>query len=216
MARSGIPGLDEALAQESRERNLAYLSEGFSICGVSVPQITPITLCKLIESRSPFIYGTEPTREHCGQFVYLVRNLAPQSDFEKKQAIAKIHADFGKHSLAEIVTEIFEFVDITLRDQGGSSKGSTPIASNLAWWEYRFSGKPWQWKRNETLNTPLRILFQQLRCQEKEHGEAVVNNLSHKVKGDFLKEMQRHIDEGGITHEQIADLQNLKFPKKDA
>jgi len=28
--------------------------------------------------------------------------------------------------------------------------------------------------------------------------------------------MQRHIDEGSITTQQISDLQNLKFPKKDA
>ena len=216
MSRNGIPGLSEALAQEAHERNLAYISEGFSICSVSVPQITPITLCKLIEARSPFIYGTEATREHCAQFAYLVRNLVPQSDFEKTKAIGDIHLEFGVSALSEIIADIYEFIDITLRDQGSSSNSSSPVASNLAWWEYRFAGKPWKWSRKKTLNTPLRILFQQLRCQEKEHGESVVNNLSHKVKSDFLKEMQRHIDEGSITTQQISDLQNLKFPKKDA
>lgn len=233
MPQHVVEGYGAAVSKERHDRNLAYLEVPYKLLGFSIRDITPLLLCKLLEANSPFVagYGAEFTKAHVAQFIFIlsppyqrwglkawlhyiwcfIRSKSITGQELNAEAIKKIHLGLGLFTVAQCKEEIETFLDKTFLDQptGGASKS---IASFLAWLEYYFVGEPWRWDRSRTLNTPNRILYQQQRCHDKANGEAVANRLSDKVKADWLKEIQKGLDEGKIKVEDLAAF-NQRTPK---
>lgn len=208
---NGIPGFEQALERERSERNLAYLNPVEIVCGHRVRQVTPLLLCKLLEARSPFMCGGSYGYPHVVQFLCILgeSQLTTETAFLEEQR--RLFAALVSIPLHECEKQISEFLGVTFRDQPSGKKDGAPIASSVAWLEYRMTGEPWKWTREQTLNTPLRIIYQQIRCWQKEQGESVVNNLSHKAKAEWLKQLQAAIDSGEITPENVAAFQEQQF-----
>jgi len=214
VAKNGIPGYEEALSQERRERNLAYLNLPFEICGIIVRQITPFDYCALVESRSPFVVGGKLTRVKSAHFIFLLSDEFKGKG--KEDSIKIILERLCVFSDDKVFSEISDLVEITFRDAGTGQAKSAPVASSAAWLEYRMGGEPWRWDRERTLKTPLRIIYQQIRCDDKVKGEIVKNELSHKAQGDWLKALNEGIQDGSITPEMLAKFQEAQAKRKDA
>lgn len=185
MATNAVPGFDEACAQERRERNQAYLDLPSEVCGVFIRQMTPMDLIKLTFAGNPYLVGGgEISYPVCAQLIFHLAVVAITID-EALSAVAQ-------STLQECDEQITEYLDVTFRDQSSSGgvAPSAPVACLAAWLEYRMAAKPWKWSRKRTLSTPLRVIFQQIRCWLSEKGEQVTNKLSGKQTGDFLDAVQ--------------------------
>lgn len=102
------------------------------------------------------------------------------------------------------MAEIQEFVNLTFMDAPAGGKEEKPIASNIAWLVYRFRHDPWRMSELETSNTPLRKLYQELRCFERENDKNPANKSDIK-KSDWLGEVNLALKEGRITQKQLDD-----------
>lgn len=211
MQRNSIPGFGEALSQEQKERNLPYLSRFFEkeVAGHQVPNLTPLLYTLLVERGSPFVVGGTVELGHIAEFVYVVKGLEIEDQIERKKIIFEIGEIVGKTGFDQSCSQIDFYLDVTFRDSGDGKSSGSPIASSCAWMEYRFASDPWRWDRERTLNMPLRILYQQLRCQDKEQGGTVVNKLSREVYAAFLKNIQKGLRDGSITQEDLNKINEI-------
>ena len=201
---NGIPGFDLALSQERSERNLAYLSRTETVLGEQVLQITPLLLCSLVEKRSPFLVGGVVNYPQVAQFLCA---LSPLDDASSPTNIRRLYESIAHFPLTKCEAEVEEFLAVTFRDQPkGSGPDCAPVASSAAALEYRMK-VTFGWDRELTLNTPLRIIYQQLRLWQQEQGQIVINALSQRTKADWQKTLQAALDSGQITAEQISEFQ---------
>jgi hypothetical protein len=211
--RNGIPGLDDALEQERHERDLPYISRFYekSIAGESVLNVTPLSFVKLVESRNPFLCGGEIAWGHVAQFVYILNDTVIEDRNDRQRHIRAISTRICEHELIDAIASADEFFDVTFRDSPKGAAGSSPVASSCAWYEYRFANAPWNWDRDRTLNMPLRILYQQLRCQEKDNGNHPLNVLSAKAKEDWNKQIREGLKDGSITPKMLEKITAMNF-----
>jgi len=202
---NGIPGFERALSQERSERNLAYLSRTEKVLGEPVLQITPLLLCSLVEIRSPFLVGGGLNYPQVAQFLCA---LSPLNDASSPSNIRRLYESIARFPLQQCESEIEAFLAVTFRDQPrGSGPDGAPVASSAAALEYRMK-VTFGWDRELTLNTSLRIIYQQLRLWQQEQGQIVINTLSQRTKADWQKTLQAALDSGQITVEQIAEFQS--------
>lgn len=192
---NAINGFDEACAQERHERNSAYLDLPAGVCGVVIRQMTPMDLARLTVAKNPYLTGSGAiSHPVAAQFVF---HLAA-SPITIESALACVAA----FEIDELDNQIAQYLDVTFRDQassGGMAPGA-PVASLVAWLEYRMAGTPWGWNRDRTMGTPLRVIWQQIRCWLSEKGEPVINQLSGKKTGKFLRDLEEeHKGDSSIT-----------------
>lgn len=200
---SAIHGFEEAVALESFERNTAYLELSSVVCGVSIRQMTPMDVARLGHARNPFISGGVVTYAAIAQFLFLLRSEVESTDSKARNRIASILKQVTKFDLDAAHSEVSEYIEITYRDSPSGTPDSAPVATSTAWLEYRMAGAPWGWKREETMRTSLRIIFQQIRCKMRADGETVVNKLSGTKKDEFLCEVDRRFKEGTLTQSDL-------------
>ena len=196
---SPIPGYDAALAFERKARNVVYLGVGEEVCGLRVQDMTPRHLAILTEADNPFVFGGPIDYPQAAQFIGA---LQPEKGRNMESVLRHL---FGM-DIEEIAKEIFAFVDLTFLDAPTGGSDSAPIASGLAWMEYRMACEPFRWDCERTLSTPLRRIYQLLRCIDRVNGEVVVNSMSHKCSGDWLATINEGLKNSTITPEMIAEL----------
>lgn len=196
-----VPGLDEAISREQRERHEAYLDLPYSVCGVLLRQMTPLDYCALQYARSPFLVGGEITHPKAAHFTFWLRKNPLETIDDHLNSVAKLETE-------ECREEIEEYLTVTFRDETSSVSKSVPIAPSIAWYEYRMSGEPFRWSSEKTINTPIRRLNMLVRCWQKEHGETVINPHSHGVISRYRDDLQAKLKSGEMTPEQIVALSN--------
>lgn len=145
--------------------------------------------------RTPFIGGGEVTPAGIGAFLWACHRYyeLPKKNWlgrivnkkRDKFLLALADLDFG-----EIEYKIDEFLDETFFDapQGGG-KGETPYVCGIAWMEYRMACDPFRWSSDRTLDTPLRRIYQLLRCDDIRHGAVLFNRYSDGVKDEFMRDL---------------------------
>lgn len=201
---NAVPGLDAACAQERRERNQAYLDIPSTVCGVSVRQMTPMDLIKLTYAGSPYLVGSgNISYPVAAQFIFHL-SVSALTIEESLSAVSNL-------TLQECDEQISEYVDLTFRDQSSSGgiAPSAPIACLAAWLEYRMGAEPWKWDREKTLSTPIRIIFQQIRCWLSEKGENVANKLSGACTGAFLDNLNSQLQSGEVTKDDVSKINEI-------
>lgn len=211
MQKNSIPGFEEALKQERKERNLPYVSRFFEkeVGGNQILNLTPTLCALLVERGSPFIVGGNVNLSHIVEFIYISKGLDIPIETDRKKAIRDIGLLVGEVGFENSCSQIDFYLDVTFRDSPDGKSAGAPIASSCAWMEYRFASDPWRWDRDRTLNMPLRILYQQLRCQEKEQGGIVVNKLSREAWASFLKMIQQGLKDGTVTQEDLDKINQI-------
>lgn len=158
-------------------------------------------LIKLTYAENPYLVGGgEISYPVCAQFIFFL-SVDPISIDDALSAVAAF-------TLQECDEQITEYLDVTFRDQSSSGgiAPSAPIACLAAWLEYRMGAEPWKWDRERTLSTPLRIIFQQIRCWLSEKGETVVNKLSGAKTGDFLDAVQEESQSDPSITKKINEI----------
>lgn len=195
MPRVHIPGLPEAFEKERRLREEVYLDQPHFVCGIPLNQITPRIFARLLFIRTPFIGGGEVTPGEIGQFLWACHRdyELPRKRFwggsnRKRNAFLK---SLGRgHDWEELEEEIEMFLDLTFFDAPqGSRSDSTPYACGIASMEYRMLLEPFRWDAEKTLSTPLRRLYQLMRCHGSANGEVLFNRYSDEVKDLALRSM---------------------------
>jgi hypothetical protein len=185
--RIQVPGYSEALAKEQQLREEAYLGNPSAVAGVRCYQITPRLLNLLVVLNSPCVMGGTITPNDAARFLWTLA-----SDFPKTPKMGRWFANHYPSHLAKmgwdwefVFDSITEFLEATFLDSPNGAR-STPYVCSTAWIEVRMH-KFLGWDSDRTLNTPLRRIYQLLRCEAIMDGDrTLVNRLSDKANDDWL------------------------------
>ena len=189
-----IPGYDEAIAVERKRREEPYLSSVIRICGIPIKQVTPRLLSVLTNIETPYLGIGEVTSEHTLHFLWAMAVENPmrrekatwfRKTAQQKFIIRNQSIDFDK---AE--AEIWEFLEATFMD-APRGKAAVPYASSIAWMEYSMSSKPFCWDYDtKTADIPIRRIYQLIRCRALDAKAVLDNQISDKVKAEWLAEIR--------------------------
>ncbi len=193
--RVQIDGLPEALADERRLREEIYLDGCHWLCGIPLRQITPFLLARLFYVRTPFIGGGEVDRAAIGQFLWALHRdyCSPKWSWRGRNAQrnAFLRSLRKADRWAELEDGIDAFLDATFLDAPyGGDVNQTPYVCSIAWIEYRMACEPFRWPSERTMHTPLRRLYQLMRCYALENGGILYNRKSDAVKDSWLRQNQ--------------------------
>lgn len=204
-----IQGYEDAVDREQLARNLVYLDQCETVCNEPIRNITPRSLALLNAMRTPFLTGGKITAATVSQFIWaLHRDYSPRS-LKAWWKRRQLRNRLAKLSLEFCMGEIQAFIDLTFMDAPTGGKEEKPIASNIAWLIYRFRHDPWRMSEQETSNTPLRKLYQELRCWERENDKTPANR-SDILKTDWLNDLNAWLAEDPIANQRILDAWNEK------
>lgn len=136
--------------------------------------------------RSPFIVGGIMSDGAIAQFLWALHDdfqygIKPAQVFTKRTSKSL----YGKFDEAE--HEIDSFLEATFLDAPHGGPEKTPYVSTIAWTIYSMSREPFYWDKERTLDTPLREIYQYMRCRALDKGASLVNKLSDKKMDDWLK-----------------------------
>lgn len=191
--RVPISGLSEAYDKERRLREEVYLGQPHYVCGIPLAQITPSIFARLLLIRTPFIGGGDVTPGAIGHFLWACHRdfSLPSKGFLgwwRHRQRDRFLASLKRLDFAELEAGIDEFLDATFLDmpQGGV-RDSTPYVCGVAWMEYRMALDPFRWDSARTLDTPLRRIYQLIRCHDAAQGQPLFNKFSDAVKDKFLR-----------------------------
>lgn len=188
MSKSCIPGYDDALKEERRIREEIFLDLPANICGFKIKQITPFLYARLCLMETPFLSDGEVTPREVTRFLW-----ALSEDFsistEDREAFQEKAIKLLEEKWDEAYAKIEKFLDDTFMDgpRGGGAE-SVPYVSGIAWMVFRMECDPHRWTRNRTLHTPMREIYQYMRCADIDRGR-VMYNRSDIIKSMWLDEL---------------------------
>lgn len=177
-----------AVREEARLREEAYLETPYFVCGVEISQITPRILTRLFAMETPFLGGSgvSASEAEIGRFLWA---CSPEFTLDKGARHVFLQSIISI-DWTQAYVEINEFVRVTFMDAPRGHKASIAYVSGVAWLEYMFLQKPFCWDWNtKTADTPVRRLYQLLRCDALTNGATVlVNPLSDAIKQEWVNE----------------------------
>lgn len=180
-----IPGLDEAIAEERRDRALAFIGQTEIICGVPVKQMTPIHWEWFRATNNPFVIGGEVTPEIAVHSLWLLAE-AFESTKEASDLFAVSHAYLLKDAVPFLLRkELDEYFDRMFLD-APYGKDGLPYYSCAAGLGHAMAQEPYRWDTDRTMKSSLPVIFQFLKARDKAAGEVVINRKSHAIRGAWL------------------------------
>lgn len=201
-----IAGYESEVEQEQLKRNLVYLDQFEIVCGEPIRNITPRLQAILNSIRSPLLCGGAITRPVIAQFIWALHSDYSQRAWWKRRQLRK---RLERIPLEDCMRDIGAFIELTFMDAPTGGREEKPIASSIAWMVYRFRHKPWCMSEHETSNTPLRKLYQELRCWEREN-QSVPANRSDILKTDWLNRLNAWIAEDPVNNQRQLDEWNAR------
>lgn len=181
---------DAALAQERALREAIFLDVPYDISGIKIQNITPFLLARLLAMGTPYLDGGEYRDTDTVRFLWA---LSPEfcADEAKRDAFIDL-AIKTIDDIAKTEAEIEIFLKETFMDGPQGGPASVPYVSGIAWMIYAMARKPFKWKREKTLHTPLREIYQLMRCRKLDKG-GIIFNESDKIKATWLDEVNARI-----------------------
>lgn len=162
----------EAVKRDSDVRDAAYLELTTNICGIQIRQMTPKDFLILDGVDSPLLYGLKEhaTEDHVVHFLWLLSTRYRPGRLRGwvfgRQCKAMINFGLACRGITAYVEDTFQDAP------GGTKSDDTPFASCVAFWVHRISSAyGWDWRT--VINTPLKVLFQQLKCIRMEENSKV-------------------------------------------
>ena len=210
-----------AQSVEQFHRNCIYLDIPETVCGESVRNITPRLLARLTAVKSPWIVGGDRfSIDAVFTFIWALHVdyvAHPRSRFiawlksDKRRTAKQVLKSLYQRDLEECVSEIDSFVSLTYQDSLSDGEVEKPIAAGVAWLVYSFFEEPFNFDEDKTLDTPLRELYQLLRCRRKSKGGSVMNP-SDKLRGDFIGMVDAWVkgDESDSNEQRRERLRELR------
>lgn len=208
-----IPGYREAIARERFVREAAFLPVNESIGGFEVLPMTWRHFMVLRIMRSPLLTGEDATPAELAAFLWVLSpeyttddrardafykrcrvftmQRKPRFQWQPKKWIAdnvRAQVTFGR-----ILVEARRYIEESLQDCPGKSKaGGFEIEyfSDAAWLCAHF-GREFGWDDEQTLDKPLKRLWQYLKESSQHNGlKDPMFNPSDKVRGEWLARKQ--------------------------
>lgn len=179
-----IPGLREAIEKEQHIRDTSFLELPESLCGFDVSPLTLRHLLTLGAVGSPFIKGGHPMPYDVGVFMIIVGGWKGFNRWLKLRSL-------GRVSYMDAVQFIDDYVKESFQDAPGGSGVDSVSYYSFAASIVDVFGKEYSWTEAEILDTPLKRLFQYLKAISARHGEKTMFNPSDKVRGDWMREVNR-------------------------
>lgn len=189
-----IPGQAEAFASERKDRAVALLGLGELIAGINVAPLTPRRLEWLRAVGNPFVVGGKVSPAAILQFLWLIHeDFKPGEDALTNfvQSHAGLDAD-------ELRDGIDEYLDRAFLDSPRGAPGTPYYAPTVSYYHSLVIAYPGGgWTLERVLDTPLTVIFQLIKADDRYNGRLVYNGRSDKVAGDWLDEQN--------TPESIAE-----------
>lgn len=216
MPKSCIPGYDEALERERQIREDGWIGGDANICGIKIQQITPFLFARLCRMKTPYVGRGFITPDETVRFLWALspsfvgeRRSYPRSNFWRKLLglpmlgpyatrdafirDAFLHL-YGRWHEAE--REILDFLSDTFMDSPHRSGSEcVPYVIGAAWMVYRMGCEPFRWSKDQTLHTPMRIIYQLMKCQDMDRGK-ILYNPSDRLKAEYLDSLNAQKVEG--------------------
>lgn len=183
--KSCIPGYEEALASERRERAFPFIGLKEKICGIECEYLTPRRLEWLRAYDNAFVVGGEVSTASILQFIWMVNpNFTTNKDTRDQfiKGCARIKVD-------EAPKEIDQYLDRAFLD-APTGKPSTPYFSVAASLIYSMSRDPFRWDMERALDTPLQITYQLIKADDQFNGRSINNQRSDKIKADWQSTLE--------------------------
>jgi hypothetical protein len=180
-----IPGLREAIEQEQHIRDTSFLALPESVCGFDVNPLTLRHVLTLGAIGSPFMRGGYPMPHDVGAFMVVVGDW---SGFKRWRNLRKL----SRVETSKVIAEIDLFIKESFQDSpGGSGKESGASYYSFAAALVDVFGKEYGWTEYETLNVPLKRMFQYIKAISRRNGETVLFNPSDRVRGQWLETVNK-------------------------
>lgn len=186
---------EKAQSVEQFHRNCIYLDLPETVCGEKIRNVTPRLLARLTATRSPWIVGGDRfTLEAVFGLIWALHVdycASPRSRFkawirrDTRRTAKQVLKSLSQCKIEDCVAEIDEFIALTYQDSLAGGSDEKPVASGVSWLVYSFFEEPFNFPEDKTLDTPLRELYQLLRCRRKSKGGSVMNQ-SDEIRGDFI------------------------------
>jgi hypothetical protein len=182
---SDVPGLTEALKRENDIRDASFLDLNANLCGVEIRQMTPQDLLILDGIGNPLMAGGLPSPAELADFLW---KLSPRFKLNAPIRRFLFGRSVRKKEYLSLVKACGKYISDTFQDSPGSSgPSSTPYAG---WCAYLVNNiaMNYHWSEDKILRTPLKRLFQYLKCIRRYHNpDAPMHNPSDKMKGDYIR-----------------------------
>lgn len=182
-----IPGYAEAIASERADRALVFCGLPEKISGVAVAPLTPRRVEWLRLVNNPLLIGGRKIEDaDVIQFLWLVSGDFKQGAENRKAFEDAIPDGFD---IDDAEDAIETYLDRAFLDspQPGLRK-SRPYYEPAADLITAMALPPFGWEENKTLDSPLSLIYQLIKCRDRMEGQVVVNRRSDRVIGDWLKD----------------------------
>lgn len=193
---SCIEGFDEALALEREWRESAFLAETTTICGIRVYHVTPALLARLFRIETPFLVGGDYTLTAAIQFLWAISIDFKEDDAEALDAFIVNSVAANNPELPELYDAIDEYLDATFLDAHLSGKSeSIPYICSVAWMVYVMACEPFKWDEQRTLKSPLRRIYQYLKCAKWAKGDiaSLHNAKSQPIMDNWILQIRKNL-----------------------
>jgi hypothetical protein len=197
---SEIPGYIEAVEQENTNRNDAFLDLLTKILPcVHIRQMTPEDFVILDGLGSSILKGETPTPRDLTQFLWI---LSPERDKRFHFIRARWHGrkcrvfDYAGNAnrfktFKTALAALKSYLEKTFQDAPGESGGAQiPYAG----WPFHMTNliaSTYGWSHSEIMKTPLRRLYQYLRCIRRDNDpDCIFFNPSDSIRNRYTR-MQR-------------------------
>ena len=178
-----IPGLRDAVEQETTVREAAFLSVTETVCGFECLPFTPLHYSMLDCSGSPFVHGGVPMAEDVAVFLWCV-----SPGFDPSARLRRWHFTRRTRGLdyETAVMAIRAYIDDAFADAPGTKGGHTPsYYSGTAAMVDLLAGQ-YGWPERDILRLPFKRVFQYARCIRARFEERpIFFNRSDKVIADW-------------------------------
>lgn len=225
---AGNPYL-EALDLERSFREEAYLGAPHFICGIPIKQITPRLLAVLFRVKTPFFGSNEVTDEDILMFLWAchvgnpMREEKPQvvKRFLRRDLVLPTAKQRFLKSLVDVDLDeaedgIWDFLKATFMDAPDGPQ-TRPYVCSVAAMQYAMASKPFGWTTDYTLDQPLRVIYQLMRCRAREHGLILTNSLSDGLIGEALDEMNtpEAMAQRAVAHAEKVKLVQERYRQEN-
>jgi hypothetical protein len=187
-----IPGYRDAVEQEQFLWDAAFLGLPEKICGFEVKPLTARHLLWLYTIRSPFVTGQRMTdldvHLHAAAFMRLVApDFSPKHRWRRRLFFWRYRHSFARQRVDVAVTAIRDYLGEAFAESPGGKGGEayySVAASVIHFICGNYSGVSFE----ATLDLPLKIVFQLMKCKRRETG-AIMFKSTDALKSRWLEKV---------------------------
>lgn len=194
--REIVKGYNAAAEEERKLRAVPLVGIGELIAGIPCAELTPRRLEWLRLFGNPFICGGAVSDSSVMQFLWLV---SPQFKPGKEA-----FNNFLRERIAENVSELREGIELYLDRCYADVEKGKPSKSYTSQWVCYYRaltlayGAEWTFER--VGDTPLKLIFQLLRENDRYQGKTVINPMSDALIQKYLDEINKPKEKKGVNH----------------